>query len=218
MRINSVNSSPQNGNTALIQVPRGLEGVVVSETQLGDVRGSEGFFHYRQYSAIELARKRSLEDVWYLLFEGALPDYRQSRAFKEELAELRQLDAEVAALLPGIAKVGEPWNPLDGLRTALSLACTARGLGPCHDLSPEQRRRDIHTQVEFYAGVLLEACGLPRPMFTSTFATSRVIGWCANILEQATDSHIIRPSAKYVGPAAPQPVPQPGPSEVRAGV
>lgn len=109
---------------------------MVSETQLGDVRGSEGFFHYRQYSAIELARKRSLEDVWYLLFEGALPDYRQSRACKEELAELRQLDAEVAALLPGIAKVGEPWNPLDGLRTALSLACTARGLGGPATISP----------------------------------------------------------------------------------
>lgn len=75
------------------------------------------------------------------------------------------------------------------------------------ELKPGQ---DIHTNVEFYAGVLLEACGLPRPMFTSTFATSRVIGWCANILEQATHSHIIRPSAKYVGPAAPQPVPQPG--------
>ena len=36
-------------------VPRGLEGVVVAETSVGDVRGQEGFFHYRQYSATELA-------------------------------------------------------------------------------------------------------------------------------------------------------------------
>ena len=55
-------------------VPAGLEGVVVAETTIGDVRGQEGFFHYRQYSAVELAEKRSLEDVWHLLFRGELPD------------------------------------------------------------------------------------------------------------------------------------------------
>src|SRR5271155_3675654 len=33
-----------------IDVPAGLEGVVVAETTVGDVRGQEGFFHYRQYS------------------------------------------------------------------------------------------------------------------------------------------------------------------------
>ena len=52
------------------EVPRGLEGVVVAETSIGDVRGLEGFYHYRQYNAVELAEKRTLEDVWYLLFEG----------------------------------------------------------------------------------------------------------------------------------------------------
>jgi citrate synthase len=44
-------------------------------------------------------------------------------------------------------------------------------------------------------------------MFTPTFAVSRVIGWCANIAEQAEERHIIRPSARYVGPVPPQPVP-----------
>ena len=36
--------------------------------------GTEGFFHYRQYSATDLAARRSLEDVWHLLFDGELPD------------------------------------------------------------------------------------------------------------------------------------------------
>ena len=34
---------------------RGLKGVVVADTALGDVRGLEGFYHYRQYAAPDLA-------------------------------------------------------------------------------------------------------------------------------------------------------------------
>ncbi len=67
--------------------------------------------------------------------------------------------------------------------------------------------RELYANVEFYAGVVMDRCGLPREMFTPTFASSRVIGWCANILEQAADNRIIRPTARYVGPPPPQPVP-----------
>lgn len=67
--------------------------------------------------------------------------------------------------------------------------------------------RELHTNVEFYAGVVMELCGVPRSMFTPTFAAARVVGWSANILEQAADSKIIRPAARYVGPAPSVPVP-----------
>ena len=67
--------------------------------------------------------------------------------------------------------------------------------------------RDLYANVEFYAGVVMELCGLPRSMFTPTFAASRVIGWTANILEQAAHSKVIRPAARYVGPPPPAPVP-----------
>jgi citrate synthase len=67
--------------------------------------------------------------------------------------------------------------------------------------------RNLYANVEFYAGVVMEHCGLPPGLFSPTFASSRVIGWCANILEQAADNRIIRPSARYVGPPPPQPVP-----------
>jgi citrate synthase len=65
--------------------------------------------------------------------------------------------------------------------------------------------RALHTNVEFYAGVVMEACGIPRDMFTPTFAVGRMAGWTAHILEQAADPKIIRPSSRYVGPTAPQP-------------
>ena len=41
--------SPSDG---FIRVPPGLAKVVVTETALGDVRGDEGFYHYRQYLSL----------------------------------------------------------------------------------------------------------------------------------------------------------------------
>jgi citrate synthase len=59
--------------------------------------------------------------------------------------------------------------------------------------------RPLPSNVEFYAGVVMETAGLPRSMFTPTFAVSRTVGWCAHIVEQAADAKLIRPSSRYVG-------------------
>ncbi|MGH3850078.1 MAG: citrate/2-methylcitrate synthase, partial [Pseudonocardiaceae bacterium] len=67
--------------------------------------------------------------------------------------------------------------------------------------------RSLYANVEFYAGVVMDECGIPRELFTPTFTSSRVIGWTAHILEQAADNRLIRPSAHYAGPPPPQPVP-----------
>lgn len=381
--------------TPLIDAPRGLAGVVVAETEVGDVRGGEGFYHYRQYSAVDLARSRSFEDVWHLLVHGTLPEARRGAAFTAETAALRRLPEDVRAALPAIAAAGRLSGPLSGLRTALSLLGAARGLRPVYDIDADRRRadtvavcaavptlltalyrlgrgldpvepradlpyaanylymltgsepdprraraveqylistidhgfnastftarviastgadiaacltgavgalsgplhggapsraldtldaigtpdridpwirdrvlagdrimgfghavyrtqdprsrmlreialgfggprvdfaveverrveailaelkpgRELHTNVEFYAGVVMELCGLPREMFTPTFAAARVVGWSANVLEQAADSKIIRPVARYVGPRPPVAVPVAG--------
>ncbi|MFF4686913.1 citrate synthase [Streptomyces sp. NPDC001307] len=381
--------------TPLVDAPRGLAGVVVTETEIGDVRGREGFYHYRQYSAVELARTRGFEDVWHLLVHGTLPDAERRAAFTAETAALRRLPEEVRAVLPAIAAASRVSGPLSGLRTALSLLGSAWGLRPVYDIDADRRRgdtlavcaavptlltalyrlgegldpvepredlpyaanylymltgeepeprraraveqylistidhgfnastftarviastgadvaacltgavgalsgplhggapsraldtldaigtpdridpwirervlagdrimgfghavyrtedprsrmlreiaqgfggprvdfaveverrveailaelkpgRELHTNVEFYAGVVMELCGLPREMFTPTFAAARVVGWSANILEQAADSKIIRPVARYVGPTPPVAVPAAG--------
>ncbi|MYU51999.1 MULTISPECIES: citrate synthase/methylcitrate synthase [Streptomyces] len=377
---------------APMDAPRGLAGVIVTETELGDVRGLEGFYHYRQYSAVELATARTFEDVWYLMFHGELPDAAQLAAFTADTAALRSLPAAVRDVLPAIARASALSGPLAGLRTALSLLGATAGFRPLYDIGPDRRRadaltacaavptlltalhrlgqgqqpieprtdlsyaanylymltgrepephrvraietylistidhgfnastftarvitstgadlaaclvgavgalsgplhggapsraldtldaigtperidpwirervlrgerimgfghpvyrtedprsrmlrgiaeefggslvefavqvearveallaelkpgRELHTNVEFYAGVVMELCGLPREMFTPTFCAARVVGWSANILEQAEDSKIIRPAARYVGPPAPQPLP-----------
>jgi citrate synthase len=375
-----------------IEVPPGLRNVVVTTTELGDVRGQEGFYHYRQYSAIELARSKTMEDVWFLVLEGHLPSAAERARFVAEIAPLRVLPSEVKAVLPAIALAGEVFNPLAGLRTALSLLGAARNLPPLWDADPARRKadamlvcavtptilaalyrlrqgqeplepraelgaaanwlylvtgqepdavkasaiehylistvdhgfnastftarvvastgadmvsavaaaigafsgplhggapdralasldeigtpdnidawvrakvsagdrimgfghavystedprslmlrdiarglggdlvdfattveqrivevlaelkpgRNLYANVEFYAGVVMELCGLPRAMFTPTFTVSRVVGWSANILEQAADAKIIRPAARYIGPPPPEPVP-----------
>src|SRR3954464_9857462 len=107
------------GEPAATEVARGLKGFIVAETEIGDVRGLEGFYHYRQYSAVELAEKRTIEDVWHLMFEGHLPDRAEQRAFADEIRPLRHLPANVAEILPVLA-AGDSFSPLNALRTAVS--------------------------------------------------------------------------------------------------
>ncbi len=124
-----------------IRVPAGLEGVAVSETEVSDVRGEEGFYHYRGYNAVDLARLSSFEQVWHLLIEGELPDRQQTETFRKHTAELRRLPEEVAKLLPEIAHV-EPFDPLSALRTAVSLTSSGLGLRPIMDLDEAEVRRE----------------------------------------------------------------------------
>ena len=374
-------------------VPPGLKGVAVTDTAVGDVRGSEGFYHYRQYSATELAERRTLEDIWQLLLDGALPESQaDATRFQAETARARTVPDVVWDLLPGLARTAGPQRVLQGVRSALSTYGSATGMLPVWDITPAQRRQDLirvaavtpvltaalyrlaqglepvpadpdlsladnylwmltgrradagsvraleqylmltvdhgfnsstftarviastgadvaaavvgaigalsgplhggapsraldtldaigtpeaaepyvrallrrgervmgfghavyrtddprstmlrqvaidlgaplaplavdveatilrllaetrptrplYTNVEYYAGVVMDGCGLPREMFTPTFAVSRVIGWCANISEQADERQLIRPAARYIGPPPPVPVP-----------
>jgi len=56
-----------------------------------------------------------------------------------------------------------------------------------------------HCNVDFYSASLLHYMGIPGELFTCVFASSRIVGWCAHVLEQLADNKIIRPSANYVG-------------------
>jgi citrate synthase len=60
--------------------------------------------------------------------------------------------------------------------------------------------RNLVPNLDLHAAVVLEGCGIPRGCFTATFATARIVGWCAHAIEQASGRRIIRPAARYVGP------------------
>ena len=59
--------------------------------------------------------------------------------------------------------------------------------------------RKLQTNVEFYTALLLHGLGLEVPLFTPTFAISRVAGWTAHCFEQRKLGRLIRPQSVYVG-------------------
>jgi citrate synthase len=63
-----------------------------------------------------------------------------------------------------------------------------------------RREKGLFPNVDFYAAVLYRALGIPTRLFTPVFATSRIAGWTAHIMEQYQDNRLIRPRAAYVGP------------------
>ena len=69
--------------------------------------------------------------------------------------------------------------------------------------------RELHVNLEWFAALAMELCGIDRSLFGSVFACARALGWAANVLEQSDDPKIIRPSSRYVGPTPPVPVPAP---------
>ena len=74
-------------------------------------------------------------------------------------------------------------------------------------LHEEHPERPQSVNVEFYSAGVLQAIGLPKEFFTPTFASARVAGWSAHVLEQAAHNRIIRPQSEYIGPEPRKPVP-----------
>ena len=73
------------------------------------------------------------------------------------------------------------------------------------ELTSRYPDRPLRTNVEFWSAVVLDFAEVPAHMFTSMFSCARTAGWSAHILEQKRLGKLVRPSARYVGPA-PRPV------------
>jgi citrate synthase len=61
------------------------------------------------------------------------------------------------------------------------------------------RENGLYPNVDLYSGSIYSQLGIPHDLFTPIFASSRVAGWTAHVLEEYQDLRLIRPTAKYVG-------------------
>ncbi|MDB2236595.1 citrate synthase [Halorubrum ezzemoulense] len=101
------------------ELKRGLEGVLVAESDLSYVDGEVGKLVYRGYDIEDLARGASYEEVLYLLWHGSLPTAAELDAFAADLAAEREVDDDVIETVRALAGAGE--RPMAALRTATSM-------------------------------------------------------------------------------------------------
>ncbi len=62
-------------------------------------------------------------------------------------------------------------------------------------------KRKLYPNIDFYSGIILNALGLPRSMFTPIFVIGRTVGWIAQWIEfrHSTEAKIARPRQLYIG-------------------
>jgi len=96
---------------------RGLEGVVVADTQLSEIYGEEGRLIYRGYEIGDLAENATFEEVCYLLLYGELPNLAQLADFRRQLENGRAVPPAVLDLMRVLPR---DMHPMAVLRTAAS--------------------------------------------------------------------------------------------------
>jgi citrate synthase len=84
-------------------------------------------------------------------------------------------------------------------------ACRETGQALWYDLAVKlhakvNAAKKLIPNVDFYSAPLFYSIGIPVDLFTPVIATSRIVGWTANLLEQYDDNRLIRPRADYKGP------------------
>ncbi|MFQ5814217.1 MAG: citrate/2-methylcitrate synthase, partial [Anaerolineae bacterium] len=60
-----------------VEFPKGLEGVITNETQIGYVDGAKGWLIYRGINILDLAEHSTYEETVYLLLFGKLPNRKE---------------------------------------------------------------------------------------------------------------------------------------------
>jgi len=61
--------------------------------------------------------------------------------------------------------------------------------------------KGLYPNFDLFAAPAFYAMKVPQDLFSSVYASARVAGWTAHILEQVGDNRLMRPSERYVGEA-----------------
>ena len=64
----------------------------------------------------------------------------------------------------------------------------------------KEKGKPIYPNVDFFSGAVYRLLGIKPILFTPIFASARIAGWLAHILEQREDNRIFRPRSMYTGP------------------
>lgn len=99
-------------------IGRGLEDVVVAESDICFIDGKEGRLLYRGYNIPDLAREATYEEVVYLLWYGRLPTASEREGLVEAVQAESSLPEGVVAFLRSAPKTA---TPMEVLRTAISM-------------------------------------------------------------------------------------------------
>jgi len=111
----------------------------------------------------------------------------------------RVRDPRAAVLERAIAELERAGAATGRLALARAVEAAATEL-----LRARHPTRALAANVEFYTAVLLDAVGLPRTLFSPTFAAARVAGWTAHIAEQRRTGRLIRPQSRYAAATPPR--------------
>ncbi len=59
--------------------------------------------------------------------------------------------------------------------------------------------KGLYPNVDYFCGPVLYTLGIPMDLFVPIFATSRIAGWTAHMIEQYENNQLLRPLSNYVG-------------------
>src|ERR1700719_2376827 len=103
---------------AVVDIKKGLEGVVVDSTSISLVDGEAGRLYYRGYP-IEKLVTHPFAAVAHLVVFGELPAASQLKELEDFLWKAGQLPTRLAAALEQLARLGGP--PMATLQAAMPL-------------------------------------------------------------------------------------------------
>jgi len=101
------------------EIAKGLEGVLVAESELSDIDGDVGRLLYRGYAIEDLTREATYEEVLYLLWHGHLPDREELSEFETSMTDERAIDDRVIEAIRLLVEAEEA--PMAALRTGVSM-------------------------------------------------------------------------------------------------
>jgi citrate synthase len=96
---------------------KGLQGVVIAQTQLSSVNGTVGKLQYHGYNIKDLAENALFEEVVYLLWNHKLPTQAELDGFMADLAADRVLPPELLNVMKYYPRDA---HPMGVLRAAIS--------------------------------------------------------------------------------------------------